>query len=412
MKFLSNKVLLATAVSLSLAIGGCGGSSDEEDSSSSYEYSYVQFYNGVANSKSTLATLTDSDDADTTVGSASYADATSLATINPNQDYTLSLSYVNDDGQQIDFAEQQIKLATSYRQLVMFIGDYDNPELIKIEHLREDLEDEFRLFFVNATGKNVPLEVLVAEVGDSADEATVIGDVSYAEVIESETLPLAEYHIIIRNADSGEEIFDSESINFIYSTEYVVVLKDTFGPSQSKIALDVLTSSTSVYEYDDLTALAELRIYNAEKDIGNLDVNVSGNTPVSFAQIAPTTMTEFNTLEFGDYQFSVLAEDAQLQSKNILLTLNQNESKTMVIYRDQVLGLRAVSFAQSLVSTSYQHVFDIVNLIDDFDDLQVYFVKEDETIDTADEYTSSLAFANVNRKVLTSNHYNILLHLF
>ncbi|MDN4501970.1 hypothetical protein QX776_06135 [Alteromonadaceae bacterium BrNp21-10] len=406
MRTLGLKFLISMTSVAALTLSGCGGSSSDDDTSS-FEYSYIQFYNGVANSKSTLATLTDNDDADSSIGSASYADVTSMVTVTPDTEYLLNLSYADEDGQQIDFAEQDIKLVTSHRQLVMFVGDYENPQLITIDHLREDLDNEFRLFFVNTTSKVVPLEILVAEVGDGIEDAVTVGNISFGNVIESDVFDLAEYHIFIVNADTGEQIFDSEGINFIYSTEYVVVLKDTFGPSQSQIALDVITSSTSVYEYDDLSALAEFRLYNAEKDVGDLNVSISGNTPVTLNEIEPLSMTDFNTVEFGDYQFSIQTDS--LSAKNMLLTLNQNESKTMIVYRDQALGMRAVNFAQNRVSSSYQHVLKIVNLIDDFDDVQVYFVKEDETIDTADEYITGLSFADVNSKVLTSNSYNILL---
>ncbi|MGJ8680901.1 hypothetical protein [Paraglaciecola sp.] len=414
------KAFIATVlISSNLFLFSCGSSSSdvtEDEDVITYEDSYIQFYNAVPNSKSTAITLIDSqDETESYLGQVSYSRATALNTVAANNEYSLSLSYLDDYGKEEVFEEQSVELEDGQKMVAIFTGSYDTPDVVSVVYDRYDLEDEFRLYFANVTSKTAQLEILIAEAGESIEAATLIGDFNYGGVLESEKFDLAEYHFFIRDLDSGEVIFDSENITFSFSTQYLIVLKDAFGPSQSKIAMDVIGNTSSVYEFDDLDSLAQFRAYNTIENIPSIDVAIQGNTPWALENLAPLSMTAFQTVEFGDYQLSVSSDavdgiiEGSIAFEDSLLTLNQNESKTVIIYQDQNQTISALDFTQYIVPSSYQHNIDIVNLIEDYEDLDVYFVKTDETIDTATEYAVGIDFAERYTRTLNSNLYTILL---
>jgi hypothetical protein len=409
-----NKALTASVlISFNLFLFGCGSSSSDEASDEdviTYEDSYIQFYNAVPNSKSTAITLIDSqDETESYLGQVSYSRATALNTVTANNEYSLSLSYLDDYGKEEIFKEQTIELEKAERMVAIFTGSYDTPDVVSVVYDRYDLEDEFRLYFANVTSKTAQLEILIAEAGESIETAALIGDFNYGGVLESDKFELAEYHFFIRELDTGDVIFDSENITFSYSTQYLIVLKDAFGPSQSNIAMDVIGNTSSVYEFDDLDALAQFRTYNTIENVSSIDVSIEGNTPLTIENLAPLSMTEFQTVEFGDYQLSVSSDEVDVAIEDSLLTLNQNESKTVIIYQDKNQTISALDFTQYIVPSSYQHNVDIINLIEDYEDVNVYFVKSDETIDTATEYALSIDFSERYSRTLNSNYYTILL---
>jgi len=61
-------------------LSACGGSSSSEGNDT-YPGSYLQFYNGSSNSATTTLTLTDSDEVESTLGSAAFGDATALTNL-------------------------------------------------------------------------------------------------------------------------------------------------------------------------------------------------------------------------------------------------------------------------------------------------------------------------------------------
>lgn len=403
---------LTMLIASNLFLFGCGSSSSDENEDEdiiTYENSYIQFYNAVPNSKNTAITLIDSDETENYLGQASYSNSTGLFTIEQNTDYTIFFSYLDDSGKEEEFSEQAIKLEEAEKMISIFTGSYEAPEIVNVVYDRFDLEDEFRLFFTNVTSKSATLELLIAEAGDTIDDASTIGNINFGDVIESDKFDLAEYHFFIRNLDTNEVIFDSENIVFSHSTQYLIVLKDAFGPSQSKIAMDVIGNTSSVFEFDDLDSLAQFRVYNTVEEVGNVEIAIDGSTPVALQDIAPLTMTDFQTVEFGDYQLTVSTDENELIIDNSLLTLNQNESKTVIIYQDEEQNNTALDFTQYIVPSSFQHIIDIVNLIEGYDNLDVYFVQQDETIETASEYAKNLEFSERYTRTLNSNSYTILL---
>lgn len=388
----------------SLALVGCGSSSDNENT---YDESFIQFYNASVNSKSTTITLITSNDT-ISIGSSVYGDATTTYTATPNG-YQYSLSYFNNEGQEVTFAEENIDLDKSKKTLVVFDGDYDSPTLMPLTIDREVLDSEMKVVLVNLSSKEYPIDVSYKYLGDTYSETSSLGALTGKAHTTSDALSLGDYQIILSNADTGDTIFESETIALDYSIEYVVAIKDSYGPSESKLSLDVIGNSTTVVNYDDLDALAEFRVLQTESSMQPITVIASGKTPTTIEQLESGAISSFQQVEFGDYQLSILDESGESLVSNKLLSLNPNDSKSFIFYRDKSGELDAINFAQQVIPYSYQHQVQTINLIDVYDSLDVYFVGENETIETAGISIKSLSFAELQSKTLTTGEISVYL---
>ena len=92
---------------------------------------------------------------------------------------------------------------------------------------------------------------------------------------------------------------------------------------------------------------------------------------------------------------------------NKLITLNQGQSKAILIYETQG-KLGAATFEESGLPQSYDKTVNFINLVDDFDNIDFFLVRKDETIDTADYYALNLEFGEDSVLVLPEDYYEII----
>lgn len=64
--------------------------------------------------------------------------------------------------------------------------------------------------------------------------------------------------------------------------------------------------------------------------------------------------------------------------------------------------------SESGLPQSYDKTVSFINLVGDFEDVDFYLVRSDETIDTADYYTLNMEFGESNTVVLPSDYYEVI----
>lgn len=394
-----------------LGITACGGSDSTE---SDYEFAYIQFYNASPNGANVEMREVDGD----SFGFAQFGDTTSMYSMESG---TLELEFIRTDAddQEVYIDTYSVTLKTGYKTLVIMSGDFANPIITEYSYERETLEDHFRLFGLSVTADNSAYDFYLSESGDPFEAANLLGTVTTDGMIEfeywdkdddSDDFDQGEYTLYLTQPGTSDVVFESQTLNFVYATEYVLTLRDVSGAIQDGLIVDTILNSSSVTALTDVEADAQYRIYNAT-DIGTpLTVTFGGNTDeddVSFT-LGEGEISAFSAIRYGDYRVTVSDSSGEaLSLNNKLITLNQGESKAILVYeKDGQLG--AATFVESGLPQAYDKTVNFINLVSDFDDVDFYLVRNDETIDTAEYDVQNLTFAESADEVLPADYYEVI----
>lgn len=393
-----------------LGLSACGGS----DSSSDYSYAYIQFYNASPNGANVEMREEDGD----SFGSAQFGDATAMYSMD-NDEIDLEFIRTDSDDQEVLVANYTVKLKYGVKTLIVLSGDFDNPVINEYSYERETMEDHFRLFSLGVTLGEDSFDFYLSDAGDPFEAANFLGTVNANEMIEfeywdqdddSEHFDEGEYTLYLTSPGSTDVVFESQTLSFSYETEYLLTIRDVSGAIQNGVVVDAILNSSSVSALTDVEADAQYRIYNSTNVDSDLVVNFGGNTDeedVEFT-LSADELSEFSEIRYGDYRVTVTDPSGELTTlSNKLITLNQGESKAIVIYeQDGALG--AATFDESGLPQAYDKTVNFVNLVDDFDDVDFYLVRNDETIDTAEYDLQNLEFGETKTEVLPSDYYEVI----
>lgn len=404
------RLIPVVVLGLSVLLTACGGGSSD-DVSDTYTSSYIQFYNGSANSTTTYLYLTDSSSNSTLIGSSPYTDSTSLVTMSPAS-YTLSLTRLNSVGDSVSVLDSSISLKQSRKHLVMMAGDYDSPELLTLEFLRDDsLSSTFKVYVANLLEDNSAMDVYLGDAESTFDDAKLVATVNYKDISDSVTLNTGRYIVYLTAAGSRDVLFQSPSYYFSYYTEYVLVPRLASGPLNNLLAVDVINNTTTVTNLESSTAEAQFRLYNSIDGISNSNITLNGySTAPVISQLAADTFSDYVQLDAADYSLSAVNDaDQATYLRNALVTLNAGESKAVVIYQESATKNTAVVVTESKLPQLYEFVVNVVNTITDYDSLSFYFVRPGETIDNADYIISTLNKGSKTSITIPDGTYDILL---
>jgi len=401
--------LLPTLLLSIMLLSACGSSSDDEEEV--FADAYLQFYNGSANSAATIMAEVDGN----TLGSATYGDASGLITAESGE-VELEFFRIDADDQEVTLEEVTVDLSDGEKVLMILSGDYENPSFIEHRYIREDLEDHFRLFATSVISGSVSYDLYMSAAGEPFSAANLLGNVVYEQFDEltywdpdtdSDDFDEGEYVLYVTEPGSNEPFFESATISFAYDTEYVLALRTTSGAIQNNVVIDLIINSSAVANYADEDATAQYRIYNSLDDSGAISLSLAGNEGTNYdTTLTANTLSEFNEVEFGDYRLTALL--AEEGFNNRLVTLNQGESKAIILYRDEADNLNSISFEESNLPQVFDHQLQIVNLVPDYFDIDFYFVRKDETIESADYLVSGLDYEEIRSITLPSDFYELI----
>ncbi len=400
---------LLTAV-LALGLSACGGSDDDN---ADFPDSYLQFYNGSPNSA--VTSLREVDEG--VIGSASYGDSTALFTRDAG-DVDLEFFRTDSDDQEVIVDERTINLRDGQKSLIVLSGDFSTPSFNEYTYQREELENHFRLFALGLV-EGQSFDLYMSDSGAPFTAANQLGTVSFdgfEELVywdgdsDSDDFDEGEYTVYLTTPGSQDVIFESPTINFAFATEYVLAVRSTSGAIQNEVEVDLIINSSQVSNFADVDADSQFRLYNS-LDAEELTVEFDGNNDNSAPDqiVAANTITPFTEIEFGDYRLSAVGNtDSSLNFNNRLVTLNQGESKAIVVYQDADGSLTSLSFEESNLPQVFDKQVQAVNLVPDFIDVDLYFVRKDETIESAEFLISSIDFGENKTLSLPSDFYELV----
>lgn len=390
-------------------LSACGGGSSSEGNDT-YPSSYLQFYNGSSNSATTTLTLTDSDEVESTLGSAAFGDATALTTVD-TETYDLAFTYTDNSGDVQTVLEDQVSMKTSQKTVLFMVDNYEAPKLLNLSFLRDDgLDDQFKVYFANLLAENKTMDLYISSSTEDFDDADFVATVGQNAFNEAVTFDIGSYILYLTDSGSKEVVLQSPVYSFSYETEYILALRDNAGPLKRKIALDVIGNTTTVYPLEDVNSNAQFRVYNSLNDLDPAQIYAgsTNGTPV-FADVAADTLTSYVEIPHGDYRVTLTANEGSSQIPNGLLTLNQGQSKSLIFYRDENDQPTVMSVTDSATPQVYDFVFNVVNVIPDFENVSIYFVPPGKTMETTLYYISSINDATSASITLPLDSYRVLL---
>ncbi len=379
-----------------IALAACGGSSGDK-AEEGFNQGYVQFYNGAANSANSALTVNDQ-----AAGSAIFGDASNLLALEPGT-YKYQLKNATSTAL---IKEADITLNKGEKTLLLMAGDAANPSILTLTHKREEkFDDESRVFVANLSANYDKVDVYTAAETDDFSKATLLESVSAKEITKTgKMLKRGKYKLFITTAGSKTPFFEA-AYDFQYTTSYVMVVRDKLGPMVNQVSLDVVGNSTTVTALEHRLAKGQVRIYNSlDNQQGQIAIN---NLPV--ADLVQDTLTDYIQLDKNDYSIAVLNQNNELLLNNVLLTINAGQSKSVLLFRDAEQKVGLVSFTEKNLPQIHEHEINVANLVPDFKNLHFYFVRQNETIESAKFHVKALDFKKYATLVLPKDLYSISL---
>ncbi|MBU2114472.1 MAG: DUF4397 domain-containing protein [Gammaproteobacteria bacterium] len=387
---LTSGLMMAAALMLS----ACGGSSKDDSVTAD---SYLQFYNAAANTDNTMLSV-----ADTSVGSATYGDVSSVKGFTAGS-YTLLVKDVNSSA---SLLSKELALSTNNKTLFILTQQGQQYDYLTLDVSQaEPAESSFNLQLVNLSALHDQIDIYVAEAGNGFAGAQKLDTLSQHEASTAAVnKTTGQYQFYLATAGSDTPFFSTELINFAYQNNYVVLVRDKFGPVAGQLALDVVLNSSTATSFDDVDATAQFRLYNSLSTDITLALDNTVQVSVGVGQLSDYVATDK-----GDYSLSVRGSNDNLLLNSALLSLAAGDSKAVLLYQDAQGSTEALAITENSRPQQKSHDVIVANLVADFTQLQFYFVRQNETIATAKYHVKNLAFKKQQTLSLPLDYYAIAL---
>lgn len=449
MSFKKNAIthLHVALISAILLCTGC----DSENSDDS-DTGYVQFYHGSTNAPAIYLTIDedldddDDDEVEVTYTAVEYGVATSAKSLG-DTDYFYELAWQDEDSDDRDdlevITEGQISIEEDEIKFIVLSDDVTAPktQVYNIEVIDDDNDDDEDLFnfrVLNLHPISSGIDIYISKSDETFNEASLIGQYSLDELSDNQKLEQDQYIFYITATGSETVLFQSDEIDYAYSSQYVMVVRQNTSTSASTFALDRVSTSRTI-EYLDTNSPTQLRVYNAivEHDLlenytSQIDVYLNGyDEQAEIDGLMTGDMSQTLTQEKGDYSvdLTISSSDERIL-KNHLLTLPVGANKTVFFYlkEDNVdhdndgdvdedgdglvdeieISINSLVINNNESDSLYDHNIALVNLVDhdDFNTIKFYFVRSDETIESATN-SLSVSYAASNSLNLLNNTYQV-----
>ena len=435
---------------ISLSLLGCNTSSDDDSGTG-----YIQLYNLSSNAPNIYLTVDKYDDEDYEENNHSgvpYTYASSRFSYEADT-YDIELAWQSEYNSQYNVEtvyENQLKINSYTVELVVITDDIKAPKIFVYElpvrdddELTSDSYDEiFNIRVLNMHTDFSGVDMYYSLSDETFNEAVLLSQTSYSQLSDNQKIAQNDYIFYLTEAGSTQVLFTSEDMSFPYAAEYTMVIRGNTGVGSSPFMLDKLSTS-SIVQYADANAEASYRVYNGiiEHSLladyqNSFDFYINGIDDLP--EVPALNFGEFSTsnlIESGDYSMSIISSSTQSPLlKNHLLALTENTDKTIFFYLleeavdedgdgdidedgngtiDQTkITINSLVVANSQSTSIYSHKMTVINLIDqdeiidDFSSIKVYFVKNDEIIDTAAQYLTA-NFATPSTVELLNNTYTV-----
>ncbi|TQV85526.1 DUF4397 domain-containing protein [Aliikangiella coralliicola] len=407
MSKLAQKLTLFFLITLLTA---CDSSSDDSSTDSN---AYFKFYNASPNSSSSRIYL---DETSYSIVDFSKVSVTYALT---SDDYELSVTRDDIGGDEIEVIQETIDLQNETMSVFILTGDIDQPEIIEFNYDTSTLEDlalddddegdeQFELYIGNFATNSSGYDVYLSLADEDFSQAQLVATVNNQSFSDKILKPQEEYILYLTEPGSSEVIFQTSTIYLNYLETFMLVIRDNFGPSN--LAVDRITSGSVISSYLDIDAETEIQFYNSNQGISAVDIYLDNtNSEPMVENLESGQLSNELLIDKGTYTINttITGQAENYVLRNLLLNLNEGESKTVVLYTDSDAQAQGIAFSQHTRPLAYENSLTVVNLASEEDTIDIYFVENDETINSTDNYIKSVDFAEPKKLSLVQQEYQI-----
>jgi len=383
-----------------LGLAACG---DSDSSDSTNDSTTIQLYNASPNSSAITLSVDDS----SLLTNVVFSDASTTYDIDSTT-YDISISANDAEGDEQDIIEESISLSADQHNLFVVNGDFSTPVLTQYVINYPTLEsDEINLIFTNFSDIGSQYNLYIGQEDDEFSTAQLIGALAKDQLSDAQIFEENDYVIYLTD-DNDNVVFQSQEMSLYWQNTYVIALRDHFGPGEPALAIDILTTSTTVNSYNDVNAEAEFRVINSYEGLESITFTADASGGEQITQnLAYNESSVFNEVDFGDFQLSLSTSDDEVLVNNMLFTLNQNETKTVVLYSDEESNVTGTIIEQDVRPRAYEHELTLFNATFDYSEVDFYFVDSESTIETTPYHISAIEFEEIKQFILPDGEYQI-----
>ncbi len=406
------QVLLGSTLSIGM-LTGC--SSDDDDSGEGY----LMIYNASANAPELTIEIEKEDDTVSYGGIEAFSALGAMTLDSGNYPLQLELATSNEDTEVIYSSTDSVNSGDI--TFVAVTGDIKSPEILTFEYQYQDPDSEdeqFLVKFLNLRENSQALDVYMSLADESFDEATMVTTVSFAEMTEDFRYDVEDYKIYLTENGSTEVLFESGEIPLLYTNQQVFTILPSYH-NDDQLMLNKISPTGSVTEYMEDSDVAKIKVYNAMDandllpeytESMNFHLNDISETPL-YSDIQRSQVSTTTTVDAGDYGMDITTVDnADKLTHSQILSLPDGSDRTIFFYLTEVeeaddgddeteeettLYVNSLAVENEPMVGAYHHNIKVLNFVEDYASVVVYFVGPDESISTtSNKLTNSRAITS------------------
>ncbi|PKG56305.1 DUF4397 domain-containing protein [Shewanella sp. GutDb-MelDb] len=397
---------------LFLALATAVGCSSDDDSDSSSE-AYIQYYNASPNSTATALVL---DGYQYTA--VSYADAQPRYVYNTGSS-EMEVIGTDELGDELSLYSSTLSLSNDDEHFFVLLGDYGATELLDIQYDRSEMDElnmdesddysKMQMLVMHAAMDEPTYDVYFGLDGEDFSGANMLDSLSYKDHSSELMFDTGEYVLYLTQTGQSTPIYTTATLDLTANTVYKFVIRNSFGPGTPKLTIDAVDSTGSPTQYANIDANAEYRVFNALNSVDNIDIAIASNQETQYLyELGKHSLSDFKTIGYNDYGVTITNKDSnEVLANNLLVTFNQDESKSILVYEDELGMTKGMTLTHDHRPRAFTHKIDLANLVFDYETLTIYFVKSTETIESAKYKITDFEFTELESISIESGEYEI-----
>jgi hypothetical protein len=336
-----------------LGVTACNSSDSDDDNNQGY----IKFYNASKNAPDIFLTIdedldtSEDDETEITFSSVGYTEALGTYEIDIN-DYFYELAWQDGDSSvrsELEMIYQsELSIEKNTLKLVVLNDDVTAPDVVvyDIPVIDEEDDDTYSLFnfnVLNVSANSAVVDVYISESDETFNEAQLLGSYQNKQLSDNQKFDQGSYVFYITYSGSDEVIYQSDAVDYYYSAQYIMIIRENTGVGSSPFIMDKVSNSTQV-EYIDFNAEARFRVYNAIS-MNDLLTDYLGDVTLHINEVDDSPeievlnygqLSEAINIDSGDYSLSLLTSNTEIPLvSHHLLSLSENANKTVFFYADE-----------------------------------------------------------------------------